>query len=554
MLDGELWGGRGQFQKTSGITRSSSRHHEWEFLTYMVFDCLQDGGASIEHKPFEARMDAVRRICAAAGHDKDAVLKPVPMEKCANRAHLDSALAEIEKRGGEGLMLRCPGSKYEHRRSKSLLKVKTFYDEEAIVVGHAGGTGRVAGMCGALLCETPDKRRFKVGSGLSDAQRRDPPPVNSVITYRYQELTQDNIPRFPTLVGERSDMTWALICSTYVPPGPRKTGALKKAHTILFDQELAMPTSEPAGAPATSSAPARPALKRGLTAMDAMQRGTAEEDLDDFGFDDMLPPAPPEKRARLAAPAEVPDLEKRPVCQFGRRCYRKNPAHFLEFEHPWLDEENEAKDISASSAAVPSFADVAARLDLGVDPLPAQGAACSSAPPSLAPRAEPERAPAVEARREGAAKESDMRMLAVRNLLCSMLEDAEVPEARDHLQRMLDFADSLPQTPPAAAPAPAVALAPAVAVSEGGSGGSPERPRSLASALLSTTTSEALGELRLHGDGHEAAGSGAGPEDPQSKLAHELGTMGFPEDGIREALRHCSTADDAVDWLLARAA
>ena len=43
------------------------------------------------------------------------------MEKCANRDHLDSALAETEKRGGEGLMLRCPGSKYEHRRSKSLL-------------------------------------------------------------------------------------------------------------------------------------------------------------------------------------------------------------------------------------------------------------------------------------------------------------------------------------------------------------------------------------------------------------------------------------------------
>ena len=80
------------------------------------------------------------------------------------------------------------GSKYERRRSKTLLKVKTFYDEEAIVVGHADGTGRVAGMCGSLLCETPDKRRFKVGSGLSDAQRRDPPAVNAVITYRYQEL------------------------------------------------------------------------------------------------------------------------------------------------------------------------------------------------------------------------------------------------------------------------------------------------------------------------------------------------------------------------------
>ena len=36
---------------------------------------------------------------------------------------------------------------------------------------------------------------------LDDTARRDPPVVNAVITYRYQELTADNIPRFPTLVG-----------------------------------------------------------------------------------------------------------------------------------------------------------------------------------------------------------------------------------------------------------------------------------------------------------------------------------------------------------------
>ena len=80
VLDGEIWGGRGQFQKTSGIVRSSGRHNEWEFLTYMVFDCLEEGGASIEHNPFEARMDAVRRICTSSTA-KDPALKPVPMEK-----------------------------------------------------------------------------------------------------------------------------------------------------------------------------------------------------------------------------------------------------------------------------------------------------------------------------------------------------------------------------------------------------------------------------------------------------------------------------------------
>eukprot|EP00435_Cladocopium_sp_Y103_P035167 s1483_g9.t1 len=338
VLDGELWGGRGQFQKTVGITRSSSRHDEWKFLTYMVFDCLQEGGANIEHKPFETRLEAIKRICATVDQN-EAALKAVPMERCANRESLAAALADVEKRGGEGLMLRCPGSRYEHRRSKTLLKVKTFYDEEAIVVGHAGGTGRVAGWCGALLCETPDKRRFKVGSGLSDAQRQDPPVINAVITYRYQELTADNIPRFPTLVGERTDMTWSQICATYVPPRARKDMALKKTHSILFDDAQPCAT----GASVPSGGPPAPVLKRGLSIIDGMQRGTAEEDLDDFGFEDMMPPVPPpEKKPRQSSSEVAATLQtasEKSMCPFGRRCYRKNPAHFLEFQHPWRDEQ-----------------------------------------------------------------------------------------------------------------------------------------------------------------------------------------------------------------------
>ncbi|CAJ1327006.1 unnamed protein product [Effrenium voratum] len=128
-------------------------------------------------------------------------------------------------------------------------------------------------------------------------------------------------------------MTWSQICGAYVPPGPRKDSALKKTHSILFDG--------PAAAPAPIAGP--PALRRGLTAMDARQLGTAEEDLDDFGFEDMIPPAPPpEKKLRLSAAADIAATAsgKKSVCPYGQRCYRKNPAHFLEFEHPWRDEDS----------------------------------------------------------------------------------------------------------------------------------------------------------------------------------------------------------------------
>jgi len=36
---------------------------------------------------------------------------------------------------------------------------------------------------------------FNVGTGFTDAQRNNPPPVGSIITFRFQELTDRGIPR-----------------------------------------------------------------------------------------------------------------------------------------------------------------------------------------------------------------------------------------------------------------------------------------------------------------------------------------------------------------------
>ena len=100
-------------------------------------------------------------------------------------------------------MLRRPGARYVAGRSDTLLKVKTFHDAEARVVGHQPGTGRHQGRMGALLVELDDGTAFKVGTGFSDAEREDPPPVGTVITFRYQELTEAGVPRFPSFVRVR---------------------------------------------------------------------------------------------------------------------------------------------------------------------------------------------------------------------------------------------------------------------------------------------------------------------------------------------------------------
>lgn len=90
-------------------------------------------------------------------------------------------------------------------RFDALLKLKPWQDAEAVVAGYTPGTSKYQGMTGALVMEMPDGKRFHIGSGLTDALRRVPPPIGARITYRYQHLTKKGVPRFPRYLRVRED-------------------------------------------------------------------------------------------------------------------------------------------------------------------------------------------------------------------------------------------------------------------------------------------------------------------------------------------------------------
>jgi len=194
-LDGELWLGRKKFQRAVSIVRRHDKPDLWNEVRYVVFD------APNQEKGFEARMEFVREALQTAqppyalAHDH---------MRCQGLNHLRKELARLEALGGEGLMLRRPGSRYESGRSATLLKVKTFHDAEARVLKHLEGSGRHIGRLGALLVELPNGTTFSVGTGFSDAEREEPPTVGSLITFRYQELSEAGVPRFPSYVGLRA--------------------------------------------------------------------------------------------------------------------------------------------------------------------------------------------------------------------------------------------------------------------------------------------------------------------------------------------------------------
>ncbi len=214
-LDGELWAGRKLFQKTVSIVRRQDAGKVWESVRYLVFDAPRHGG------PFEERLELIERLFEtplphAAAHEH---------QICKGLEHMKRELARIEKLDGEGLMLREPASLYEAGRSTTLLKVKSFFDAEAKVVAHLKGKGRHKGRLGALEVVTPEGVSFSVGTGLSDAERESPPPVGSVVTYRYQELTDTGVPRFPSFIGVRTDFEWP---ASAVEKAPQKSSAMKE--------------------------------------------------------------------------------------------------------------------------------------------------------------------------------------------------------------------------------------------------------------------------------------------------------------------------------------
>lgn len=198
-LDGELFGGRKNFQDTVSIVKTVNSPH-WKNITFQIFDIPSSGS-----KPFEDRIAELKKLFGPGGSHECKEVVVVEHEKAEGRDHVLGKLKEIEDLGGEGLMLRKPGSKYEGTRSSSLLKIKTFHDAEAEVIGYAAGKGKHTGATGALQCRMESGKTFNVGTGLSDKQRKNPPKIGSIITYRFQELTRDLVPRFPSFIGEAVD-------------------------------------------------------------------------------------------------------------------------------------------------------------------------------------------------------------------------------------------------------------------------------------------------------------------------------------------------------------
>jgi DNA ligase-1 len=194
-MDGELWAGHGAF----GTALSTVRQQRlvdtpWRGMRLMVFDLPAQAG------PFDARLSVLRQLLA---QQDPARLAPVVQTRVESDGALHSRLDQIVQAGGEGLMLHRGAALYQGERNGDLLKLKPYLDADAKVVGWIPGKGKYDGQLGALLVETPQGRRFKLGTGFSDAQRREAPAPGTWVVYRFRDTNASGIPRFASFLRLR---------------------------------------------------------------------------------------------------------------------------------------------------------------------------------------------------------------------------------------------------------------------------------------------------------------------------------------------------------------
>lgn len=202
-IDGELFAGRGSFEKAASITARCDE--DWEELEYLIFDAPEAKGY------LPTRLAVLKDFLTK---NPNLQIKIIEQIEIKNTKEAFDYLEKITANGGEGVVVRDPKEPYKNGRQSTIMKLKKFYDAECEVYSikpRKDGNSVV----GSVLCKDgSSKTAFKIGSGfgsLKICQKASGDEQNclktgDIITYKYQNLTKNGKPRFAIFLRKRVDL------------------------------------------------------------------------------------------------------------------------------------------------------------------------------------------------------------------------------------------------------------------------------------------------------------------------------------------------------------
>ena len=196
------------FQKGTGIANNKSDNKEE--LKLVLFDILprEEFDKKVSNETYKIRK---QHLLDLKPYETENIEIVQMFYEGTDQSEIWKWLDYCEQHDMEGCMLNLD-TPYECKRTKSLMKIKKFYDFDLQIVGYEEGTGRNKGRLGAFVVDYKGNQ-VKVGSGYSDEERmnfwndRDK-YIGRVITVKYKEISKDKKTgleslQFPVYCGVR---------------------------------------------------------------------------------------------------------------------------------------------------------------------------------------------------------------------------------------------------------------------------------------------------------------------------------------------------------------
>lgn len=201
VLDGELYSDTLTFQEIVGIVKRETLKKGDEEkqlqIKYHIYDL-------INNMPYEKRYTSLQEIFHNYSFK---YLELVKTDVCENEKKMKELHNQYVSEGYEGIMLRNKNGLYKNARSIDLQKYKEFFDDEYEVIDYKEGEGQEEG-CVLWICKTPEGKIFNCRPRGSREDRMElfkdgKKYVGKKLTVRFQELTDEKVPRFPVGIAFR---------------------------------------------------------------------------------------------------------------------------------------------------------------------------------------------------------------------------------------------------------------------------------------------------------------------------------------------------------------
>lgn len=150
-------------ERATGLTR---------WIQFHVFDMLYYADGDLLDQPFADRRELLETTYSTAGLD-DPPLDDIWLTACWDKGFDDDVYVQYVKAGGEGVMLKDPGSVYHpgKRRANTWYKLKKFDTIDVVITGSIPGKGKYTNLIGAITFVEPTSGRTGKCSGMSDSAR-----------------------------------------------------------------------------------------------------------------------------------------------------------------------------------------------------------------------------------------------------------------------------------------------------------------------------------------------------------------------------------------------